>query len=209
MNIDTFLDHYPFVFILNTTDNILLGEFIKSKIGNCNLSIDVPNRNISETLIIVPSKLNTLRKLHYDELINMNYEKFPSKIIVLLSFETFLKIDGIIDEMLQLSMYKIPILYCNIMESNINYSFNLLPIEFYKDSSKYFLESLHITDMSILKNSLGITNEKKSIYLYYHNEDEREIFENKIESLNYMILYLKSLSKNKKLTYLNNKLLII
>lgn len=171
MHLLDFLKHYKITFVLSNPhiDTYRVAEYIKEKLGGCNLSYDIPDENNSEIMIIVPTNGQTINRLHHNNFLRNNFLKFPKSIIVVLGFKELLQMN--LSYFDSLSEYKIPFLYFNPLNRDFNLEIELVSIESYNTSLEYNKDNnvVHALNFETFIDSIDKTNK---IYCYYTSENE-------------------------------------
>lgn len=171
MHLIDFLDHYKITFVLTSPyiETYRQGEYIKEKLGDCNLSYDIPEKNESKIMIIVPTNGQTINRLHHNIFLSNSFVSFPKSIIVVLGVKELLEINLTYFD--SLSKYKIPFLYFDPIGKEFVLDVELVPIESYESSLEYNKDNnvIHALNFETFIDSINLTNK---IYCYYNSKNE-------------------------------------
>lgn len=215
-----FLLHYPIsiIFLPLGEDENKVGNFIKENIGVSSviLTNSIPDQNESDILIIICKNSNTFQELQHQNFIKRKYNKFPTKIIIILSVCNLLIMDHPLQYLTVLSKYKIPILFCNIYNSNVNINIVTVRdclldesiIKIYENGEGCKIENI----VDIVETIRSIIEECKSnnIIIRYCDKDTqmiKEFIDNKNEVFS---LYNSILnSSGKVLDFISGELIVL
>lgn len=181
----TFIKKFPICFIVPSMKlkSYRYGEYIHKFLPDSHLSIDVPETNNKEILIIVPTKSSSFEELHHLNFLEKNYEKFPRSIIVIIGFDNLISMINPFDFMGILHQYRIPLLYSSINDERIVIDIKLTDFNDYQDSVNYTKDNgnmtLHVIHHEEFIDNLKSMNFEKSsniysIYCYYSNEADKQ-----------------------------------
>ena len=108
---DTFIRKYPISFLMPSMklQSYRYAEYLQQFLFDSHLSLDIPDQNNKDILIIVPTRSTTFEEMHHSTFLNKNYEKFPKSIIIIVGFDNLISMINPFDFMSVLSSYKIPI----------------------------------------------------------------------------------------------------
>lgn len=193
-------------------------NLLNERLLNSRVTYDLPDENMSDILIIVPTNAKVFEDILPSSYLNKNYTKYPHSIIVVLGFDVMIKISHIFEHIKAVSMYNIPVLYSPILETDIEFDFKLVNKTSYEESLLYNKGEgkIHITDPNTFNTQISKMLNRSSdsmytIYCYYLDKtNEKDVYKKKIKYFNEVVNFYSKLirSEGKELKMLDNDFVV-
>ena len=222
MEFNIFIKKYPISFLIPSMklQSYRYAEYLQQFLTDSHLSVDIPDQNNKDILIIIPTKSTTFEEIHHSIFLMKNYEKFPKSIIIIVGFDNLISMINPFDFMSVLSSYKIPILYSSINDERIIIDIKLSHLNDYEDCINYTIDNkdtiFHIIHYNEFINNIKRIIKTKNtnnyfIYCYYSNENDKNEWIKIIDRYMKIVEFFYSIlsSENMELKIKNNGLIVI
>lgn len=215
--LNIFLNKYPIVFVVVPigVDVNKLTSFIVSNFGSeINQSVGIPKENNKDTLLVVCDNNDFFSEIHESRFLLNNYDKFPSKMIVILPIMKMMFMNDPLAEIQKLKSYKIPILLSRIFD--IFGDINIKVLKNKNDKANNFTiiaegQEIDINDLHEVMEILELldTSSKIDVIITYNSNKEDEINDlvMNIIKIKSFVTYLSN-TESKHLDYFENKIVV-